>query len=531
MTAITSALPVAQSMATLKPVTPATAVEVSAATTVLASPTTTVTLAGETNEVNLPLYNQQGSLGPVRGVPVWEYTQQDKVTLAMTGGFSTTSTASRFQGLGAALLEQLSQSGTNISQSVVRASAGSTLEPAQVSAAQTKIHSAADNTISLTIQTASGKTVQLTLSSSDNGLAVQAQVSGGELNDEELAALGKMADGFQSAIDGLTASPPKLNLDSLTQLDSSVFKSMNLSTSLKLDDGSLQTLSASVDSEQRTVSMSGPSGDLHLSVDLKNAAVLGDSNQQAQALKSYLSQIEAARKRGDGDQTLLTMFEDAFKALHSNYPDTRQGISAQTASAVKLNDTDHALLTGLADFTASVKEKTTAPNPSRPDELDAFAYQLSQTTQTKGGDSLNRSVEQDQQSNLIASYHRPLYAGQKLGLTTEKDSQNYQYHEVSDQASSKASIGYEQGKLSWASLTQSASQSTRISRYVMGHLESQATTPLSSSKTQNLLGLLQQAVQQDREASQGRGVSTLKQTLAALHDKVLLQADPARLKG
>jgi hypothetical protein len=124
-----------------------------------------------------------------------------------------------------------------------------------------------------------------------------------------------------------------------------------------------------------------------------------------------------------------------------------------------------------------------------------------------------------------------LWSGQKLDLSRDPASQNYLYYQISDQASSKTSIGYDKGALVNASVSQSASQSTRISRYVMGHLEDDKTTPLKSSKTQNFLSVLNQALQQDKEAKLGHGVSWLKQTLAGIQDKVLLQSDPARLQG
>jgi len=44
------------------------------------------------------------------------------------------------------------------------------------------------------------------------------------------------------------------------------------------------------------VRMSGAAGELQMSVDLKNAAVIGDSDQQAKALKGYIGQIEATRR-------------------------------------------------------------------------------------------------------------------------------------------------------------------------------------------------------------------------------------------
>jgi len=496
------------------------------------TPSSVVMLGQDSSVANAQTYNVRGALANADVPPAWEYTQQDTVSLKMMGNFSTSSGAGRFQGLGASLLAQLAQTGKDISQSVIRSSTGKTLEPDELEAAQAKLHSnAADNSISLTLKTASGKTIELTLSSQDNGLAVQAQVSGGDLSDDELTALGRMADGFQSAIDGLTAQPPKLKLDALTQFDSDLFSSVDLSTRLKLSEDNIQTLQLHADADQRSVRMSGASGDLNLSVDLKNAAIIGNSDQQAKALKGYVSQIEAARKRGDGDPQLLSMFEDAFTSLHSHYPATRVSSAPQTVNSITLTDTDHSLLSGLGDFSASVSEKSEYSNPARPSELDSFAYNLSQSTQSKGRDQLNRTIVQDQQSNLIASYHKPLNAGQKLELSRDPKSQNYLYYQINDQASSKTSIGYDKGALVNATVAQAASQSTRISRYVMGKLESDTHTPVSSSKTQNFLGVLNQALQQDKEAKLGRGVSWLKETLAGIQGKVLLQSDPVQMKG
>jgi len=493
------------------------------------SPSTVVMLGQDTAVSDALTYNVRGLMPDAIVPPAWEYSRQDKVSVVMTGNFGTSATAGRFQGLGATLLSQLAQTGQNISQSVLRSSTGKALEPSELEAAQNRLHSNPANSISLTLQTASGKTIELSLSSQDDGLAVQAQVSGGALTDEEMSALGAMADGFQSAIDGLTSKPPTLKLDALTQFDAKAFASVDLKTSLKLEDGSAQTLALHADADRRSVSMSGALGNLDLSVDLKNAAVRGDSAQQDKALAGYVSQIESARKRGDGDAKLLSMFEDAFKTLHSHYPDTRVSAAAQTVSSIELTDTDHGLLTGLGDFTASVSEKSVEGNPGRPGELDTFAYTLSQTTQSKGRDQLNRTIMQDQQSSLVASYHKALPGARKLELTTDPATQNYLYYQISDQASSKTSIGYEKGALVDATLSQSASQSTRISKYVMGRLESDTHTPVSRSKSQSFLSVLQQALQQDKEARQGRGVSTLDATLASLHAKVLLQSEPSNL--
>lgn len=492
------------------------------------SPSSVVMLGQDTAVSDALTYNLRGQMPDSVALPAWEYTRQDKVSVVMAGNFGTSATSGRFQGLGATLLSQLAQTGQNISQSVLRSSTGKALEPSELEAAQNRLHGNPANSISLTLKTASGKTIQLSLSSQDDGLAVQAQVSD-KLSDDEMSALGAMAEGFQSAIDGLTSKPPTFKLDALTQFDAKAFASVDLKTSLKLDDGSAQTLVLHADADGRSVRMSGALGNLDLSVDLKNAAVRGDSAQQAKALEGYVSQIESARKRGDGDAKLLSMFEDAFKTLHSHYPDTRVSAAAQTVSSIELTDTDHGLLTGLGDFTASVSENSVEGNPGRPGELDTFAYTLSQSTQSKGRDQLNRTVVQDQQSSLVASFHKALPGARKLELTSDPATQNYLYYQISDQASSKTTIGYEKGALVDATLSQSASQSTRISKYVMGRLESDTHTPVSRSKSQSFLSVLQQALQQDKAAKQGRGVSTLKATLDSLHAKALLQSEPSKL--
>ena len=100
---------------------------------------------------------------------------------------------------------------------------------AEIKSEQTLLHNKADNLISLSIKTASGKTVTFSLSSQTDGLGVQATVDGGTLSDEELKAVGKLGSAFQSAVDGLTATPPKLDLSQLTQFDSTLLASVDLS--------------------------------------------------------------------------------------------------------------------------------------------------------------------------------------------------------------------------------------------------------------------------------------------------------------
>ncbi len=66
-----------------------------------------------------------------------------------------------------------------------------------------------------------------------------------------------MAEGFESAIQGLTAVPPQLKLEALAQFDTDVFSSVDLTTRFKLDDDSTQSLELHADANQRQVRMSG----------------------------------------------------------------------------------------------------------------------------------------------------------------------------------------------------------------------------------------------------------------------------------
>jgi len=100
------------------------------------------------------------------------------------------------------------------------------------------------------------------------------------------------------------------------------------------------------------------------------------------------------------------MFKDAFSALNSNYP---QGAGA--VEALSNNPSDKGLLTGLADFKASIKQAVDSSNPMRPSEVDSFSYNVSQKTQVNGRSSADRSVTQNQQSVLSASFHKGLDGG------------------------------------------------------------------------------------------------------------------------
>lgn len=489
-----------------------------------ARPSSVVSLGNPVADV-IDLYSKNGQLPGRETVWAWENDNQDAVTQAISQRFGSISTASRYSGLGAALVDQFTGGGgAGISQSVLNTTAERAGDTGGIKADQAVLHSKADNQISLSIKTASGKTVTFSLFSQKDGLGVQATVDGGDLTADELKAVGQLGTAFQASVDGLTAVPPKLDLSKLTQFDTSVLASVDLNAKVKTQGGEDMSLAFHADSQSRTTRMSGPAGDVDLSVDLKNRAILGDSKQQANAMKTYLAQFDRVQQRGSANADLMAMFKDAFSAMNSNYP---QGAGA--TNALSNNPTDKGLLTGLADFKASIKQAVGASNAMRPTEVDSFSYTVSQKTQVNGRSSADRSVTQNQQSVLSANFHKSLSGGEPPVLDGTRESQNYLYVQVQDKASSTASFSYKDGQLASASVSQSAVQNTRTQKYEMAQLMSDTVVPKEGSSKRDYLALLEHAAQEVKKSKDALEQSTLKDALAAMQDSVLLKDYPAVL--
>lgn len=492
---------------------------------------TSVTLGGSNAAASAQLYSMSGAAPSTDKFFSWQSKSNDAVSTMMAGNFSSSSLGARFKGLGAALLNRFDSDSGNFSQSVVALPAGTPKGSALETTLRAQTDAQTDNKISLTIVTASGAQVDLTLSSQDDGLSVQVQVGKGKLTDAERGALQKLSDGFQTAIDGIAANPPGLKLDGLTQFDTSLLASVDLHASVQVD-GQTQTIDFHADSKQRTVSAAGPAGTLKVSVDLSNLAIVGTAKQQAEAIKRYLKQFDDAQSRGHGDASLVAMFKDAFKEMNSNVTSAAQQAREQSPAAIWLNKADQSMTTGLADFNASMTQEVTSPNPARQSEHDTFSYQTSQSSNvsSNGGGQLNRAITQQQESHLSASYHESLLADVPLRLITDKNSQNYTYHQIKDDASSKASIAYDKGVLVKATLEQSASQSTRVQKYMMGELISDNTTPQNATLSRDFLSLLK-PLQKKEGAISAADISALDRALATINNLVYLQPDPLTLRS
>lgn len=473
-----------------------------------------------------------GSSGAALPKPpiVWESATRDKVSEAMTKSFSSYAFGGRFSGLGAAMLGQAKLGNYNFSQAMRQPPPSTTPNVyGAAGIAPGSLHGNGEDNVSLSITTRSGVEVKLSLDSQGDGLAVRMTTSG-ELSDAETRALGELAKGFQDAIDGMGQSTPKIKLEGLMQFDQQVLESVKLHAEVKVrgEPESVQTLDFQADGAQRKVAFSGAAGSLDLKVDASALNTLGSKERQAKALGSYMKQFDQAASRGHGDAGLMAMLKDSFTALHSNTAAPQTETAMPETGKWRLAAEDKSILTGLADFSASVSQAVKFSNPMRGTEKDGFNYEVSQKTAQTGASQDARSIRQQQQSKLSASFHQSLVAGVPLRLTDNTESQNYTYHQIEDTASSDAQVTYKDGKLVQASLRQEANQSTQVKKYFLGKLESDKTTPGNYSVLRDLLPVLGSYKSGDKDATSEARIEQRKQALLALNDDALLQSYPGQ---
>lgn len=490
--------------------------------TAAATPSTSVSL-GQSQTTPVQTYSPNGlaSTGQVRYI--WEKDSGNKLGTAMTIAVQASSNGGRFAGIGAALLDQLAANGgRNISQSVLTFSGTEQPDATGLRLQQDSLRENATNTVTFNLTTASGATVTLSLASGEQGLAVSAEVQGGQLSADELKGLAGLADGFQSALNGLTQVPPRVQIGDLVKVDPALFTSLQLNASLDVA-GETQTFDLRLDEQSRSLALQGPSGRVQLDLDASSTR-LGSAAQRQAAIDNYLSQFDAAQKRGKGDENLMRQFKDAFTQLNA----ADNGKKAVNDRISLIDTGSRALLSGLADFSASISQTPGQSNPLHPEESDRFSYRASQSTSLKGS-GLNRSVQQDQQAELKAAYHKGLNPLVDMQLGMDRESQNYSYHEINDQSSSSTRLAYDKGRLVEASATQQASQSERVRTYVKGELTEDVTTPASARQSRNLLGVLDDVMRRERNAREQTGASILDDALQSLRSRWQLQSTPSAI--
>lgn len=488
-------------------------------------PSTVVSLGQQTTRSDSQVYTANGTTGESQSQYVWERNGLDKLSLYMASAIQSSSASTRFQGLGAALLEQLAANGgQRISQSGLAANDSTPTDPLLLSMQQARLREHATNTVTFNLTSASGATVTLGLYSSDAGLAVDADVQGGTLTSDELKGLAALANSFQTALNGLTQEPPRLQLGALVKLDPSLFTGLQMNAKLETASGAQQTFDLQLNDDTRSLKLQGPSGEVKMNLDTQGGALLGSQAQRQAAVANYLTQFDAAQKRGQGDAQLMALFKDAFSQLNSVDDISTRPANHDTAQ----NKASRLLLSGLADFDASITQAVQKINPMRPEEVDHFDFKVSQST-TRKGSAANLAVQQDQQASLKAAWHKGANPLVDLVLTNDSESQNYRYHEVEDYSRSTTRLGFSNNSLVEASATQEASQQERVKTYQKGELKSDETHRASADQSRELLNMLDALLDQDRAARRNGAASTLEGQLQGLRHLWLLQSVPGQI--
>jgi len=470
----------------------------------LSSPSTFVTIPSSIGVVALETYTPEGMLAGVTPTVTTASDSRDAVTFQMLDSYTAALTMTgRFSGVGSALLDRLKTTGSDFSQSV------STTGGVVPSSPQ-----GPEGEIGLTVKTKSGVTVDIEIDTGGGSLSASIK-SSGKLSDSERSAVAQLADGFQQAIDGFSARPPKLDLSGLARFDASALASVNFQYYVTSDGSANISASYLQSSATRSLNIKSAEGAIGVSVDTNNSALRGTISQRAASVASYLKQFDQANSDGHGNAALMSMFEDGFAQMNEDYGTPSGQVLPGAAYAPALQQADQAMLTGLGDFSASITDATTSPNPMRPSEVDSFSYQVSQSTKLAGS-PLDGQTTQYQQSRLSASYHQ----GEPV-LTSSRSSQNYDYVQIDDSTACTVQMATERGALRDASLNQSSDQKTRDSKYEEGELISDVTTPEERSQSSDLLALLKPLID---NGDTTRDSVEWQQALSSIHRMIQLGA-------
>ena len=413
-----------------------------------------------------------------RGV-AWASPPTDPVSVLMQKnlGAGVADDSAWLEGLGVAVLDRLATTPGGFSQTVVnyQQDNAQSADVARTASAQALAAAgAALNRVGLTITTASGKAVNIAVSFASGGLggtsslSVDVQVDG-ELSADEQKAVAQLSSGFQAALDGLNKVPPEVNLSGLVGYDASVLSGVDLSVrAMPPLNGELESFAFHVDSTQRSFSMEGVSGKIALSVDLSQPEIRGSAAQQKAALSDYLAQFDAANQRGHGNAKLIAQFKDAFTQLNSNYP------AADELSVPLLSGKDRSVLSGLADFTASMSgDFTDAAEGRVKTEEGHIEYRASQSTTISGRDKYSGlTVRQTQRASLKSDFVKS-----RNGAELDTSTGNYDRYSIRDESSTTTSFAYVKDKLKSASIERLVDQLESYAKLVDFKVLEERQTP------------------------------------------------------
>jgi hypothetical protein len=440
----------------------------------------------------------------------------DPISLLMGGNVGTAITLDEpalLKGLGTALLGRFATTQSDFQQSAVDFEPDYSTHTAAgfiPTTAADVLPSAksAPNNVSLKLHLVSGKEVDISVTFGGADKAIRQSLgidvhTSGKLTDAERTALAQLSKGFEAALQGISQGEAKIDVSGLVNFDPSVLSAVDLTVrapppppTLSESPGSnpLQSLDFHADAAKRSLAVKSLAGNVSVKVDFSQLAFLGTAAQQQTAVQRYLDQFDAASKRGHGDTLSLTEFDtvsltefkDAFAQLNSSYPAGGKVQPGALSSSV-LSDQDHSVLSGLADFQASMSggfQNGSAAHWTT--EAGHIDYQVSQHTQTSGvAKSSGLSVVQTQAATLVASFVRS-----RDGAMLDTEKGNYDLYRINDSTSTTTSFAYADSKLQSASIINQVNQSEQYEKFVNHKVVEQTSTPRNTLTMQDISALL-----------------------------------------
>ena len=475
---------------------------------------------------------QAGGRPDKLAVQAWQHQSNDGISTLIDGNIKRSNSTDRIKNLGFALLDKFASTSSvsdNYQQALSRFEVSVDQEQSVKDVSQVKLDSlqfSPAQEYKLQLNTVSGKTVNVTIHANEDGLGVDIDTDQ-ELSESERHAIGQLAQGFDTALQSISAGATSLDLSELSKFDTNQIASINLEAKLNNDiPDKAWSLKFHADVNGRQLHIGSDAGQIDVSADLTKPDIIGDAGQRDKAVKTYLAQFDKAAVDGKTDAVLSKLYKAAFSAIHHSY---------ETSSPLSGSDTlkkpgavnsvwggeSKALLSGLADFQANIATPSKASNPARVLEVDHFNFQINQQTTQSIIDSANKSRKQLLETSLQASYHQlPVSAtGVERKLTTDKNSQTYGYVEINSKTSSLSSVSYVNGHLQELALEKTSSYEKRVRQYEFGKLVSDNFSPDSRTKKYDLLGALAKNIDDP-------GGKEKQQALFEQWNTSLLSADP-----
>lgn len=324
----------------------------------------------------------------------------------------------QWRGLGSALLARFAEAGEDYTQTLVDAAApthdAALEELAPEERAQRAAEIAASQaealanvavgaaTAGLKVQTRSGQSVELKIAVGQ-GMKVELKSSGGMSTDER-AAVQKLADGLERALQGLGGDEIDLDLSELLGYDRTAIAGLDLSVDTGQPNGLLQSFSLHLGDDKRTVALKGSDGEMRLNVDTGKPLDQAATPQRQAAREGMLARIDSAGERGRANAPLVEQMKSAFQQLQelqeAAAPADGDGKPThQAPGETRLTSQ----LSGLADFDASFGGDTWRTNRfGAHNEAGQVDYQLSQQTTERAGTRGGRSLAQTVTEQLSA---------------------------------------------------------------------------------------------------------------------------------